>query len=473
MKKFLQSAVCLGLALGALNSAQAHNFEVNKIYYDSIKGTTNCMVTFNQADKTGNKYASYSGDVTVPATVTFDGKTFNVTEIGKYAFRNSAEMTSVKLPESLVKIGNAAFSKCNGLKEVTVPNSVTMIDGMAFNDNPNLVKITLSDKLVEIGSNAFLGVVAMKSITLPKTLEKLQGGAFRNCLALESIDIPAATGLIGNNAFQGCLALKNVNVAADNENYTSVGGVLMSKDKTTLICYPGGRTAAEYTVPEGVTTIGFAAFNQHSISSLYTKEPVTDKYLKTVNLPTSVVTLGNSAFEGLEEMTSFTIPAKVESIGNGTFRGCTKLEKAVIPDATKKIDMYAYGECPALKEVEIGSGMTTIAKKAFNLSAAITRVAVKASVPPTCGADAFAADVTSKAKLQVPKGSLNAYKEAEVWKSFANIEEVDFAGVESVGSDAAEVVAVYNMQGIRTDKLQKGLNIVKMSDGTTRKMIKK
>ena len=238
MKKFLQSAVCLGLALGALNSAQAHNFEVNKIYYDSIKGTTNCMVTFNQADKTGNKYASYSGDVTVPATVTFDGKTFNVTEIGKYAFRNSAEMTSVKLPESLVKIGNAAFSKCNGLKEVTVPNSVTMIDGMAFNDNPNLVKITLSDKLVEIGSNAFLGVVAMKSITLPKTLEKLQGGAFRNCLALESIDIPAATGLIGNNAFQGCLALKNVNVAADNENYTSVGGVLMRRTRLRLSAIP-------------------------------------------------------------------------------------------------------------------------------------------------------------------------------------------------------------------------------------------
>jgi len=466
MKKSLLSFLSTCLVSSALFTVQAHDFEVNKIYYDSIKGTSNCSVTFNLADKTGNKYASYAGDVVIPETVTYEGKTFTVTETGKYAFRNCVEMTSIKLPETIVTIGNASFSKCSKLKELTLPNSVTTIASMAFNDNPSLTKVILSNKLVDLGANAFLGVVAMKSIELPASLVKLQSGAFRNCLALESIMIPAGVTLIGNNAFQGCLALKNIEIDAANKDFSTVGGVLFNKDKTQLICYPGGRTDAEYTIPEGVKTIGFAAFNQRSISSLYTSDPVSNTYLKTINLPASVETLGNSAFEELVEMTSFVIPAGVTSIGNGTFRSCRKLEKAMIPDAVTKLDQYAYGNCESLKYVEIGTGMTNIAKNAFKNSDAIKQVAVKATTPPVCGAGAFTTAVTGTAKLQVPKGALEAYKAADEWKLFTNIEEVDFSGIETAAADKSYPVAIFNMQGMQIPEMQNGINIVKMSDGT-------
>lgn len=466
MKKSLLKRFAVCVALCAPFAADAYDFEADGVYYNIIKNTTGVSVTFKDT-----KYASYSGDVTIPATVSHDGTTYTVKEIGKYGMRNSSAMTSVSLPEGLEAIQMGAFSKCSGLAKLVIPNSVTTIGNLAIQDMPGLKELVIGSGVETIGTGAFMGDVALESVTLPTGLKALQSNVFANCTSLKSITIPASVATYNGSAFQGCIQLTDYRVDEANESFKAVDGVLMSKDGTTLVAYPAGRTDAEYTVPDGVTTLGFLAFGQRCITvsghELYNTE------LKKVNLPASLETLGNSAFQYLRAMEAIELPASLKSIGNATFRGCTALKSIEIPDGCTSIDTYGFQDCTALASATIGSGMTTIGKDAFKGDGALTAVTCKAAVPPVCKSNAaFEAAQAAKATLTVPVGSAAAYKADEGWKAFGTVTEQTFSGIEEImaGKDA-EVTEVYSVLGARRSSLQPGLNIVKMSDGSIRKMV--
>ena len=135
------------LALVATTALWAHDFEVNGIYY-SIR-----------ADKTNEVYVSqgdnrYSGSVTIPATVTYNGTTYSVTSIGDWAFMDCSALTSITIPNSVTSIGYAAFYGCSGLTSITIPNSVTSIGDEAFEDCSALTSVTVPSH-AKIGYNAF------------------------------------------------------------------------------------------------------------------------------------------------------------------------------------------------------------------------------------------------------------------------------------------------------------------------------
>lgn len=450
-------------------SASAYDFEVDGVYYNVLKNTQNASVTYKDT-----KYESYSGAVVIPEKVTNNDVTYTVTELGKYAMRNSAAMTSITLPKTLKAIQSGAFSKCDGLKSITIPDSVTTIGTLAIQDCPNLAEINLGSGLEDIGGSAFMGDVALKRITIPESVTSIGASAFANCTTLVEMKVPAAVNKIGNSAFQGCLALKDIEIDTANAVYASVDGVVFSKDKTILYTYPAGRTDTVYTVPDGVTKINFAAFYQRVIkvgTTLYFSE----NPLAEINLPESVTELGNSAFEWLKELKRINIPNNVKSIGNATFRNCESLVDIEIPDSTKTLDTYAFKDCKALESVSIGSGMTTLGQDVFTGCAKINSVVCKAVVPPTAKKEpTFDNAVYAAASLTVPTESVEAYKAATPWSSFAKVYGKNFSGVEKVvAAEDAEVVAIYNLQGIRYSELRPGLNIVKMSDGTTRKVLVK
>jgi hypothetical protein len=116
--------------------ASAHEFEVkNKdgvtIYYIWTNNNTELAVTYR-----GSYYDSYSGeysgDVVIPESVDYEGKSYPVTSIGNNAFINCRGLTSVTIPNSVTSIGSGAFFDCSGLTSVTIPNSVTSIGNSAF-----------------------------------------------------------------------------------------------------------------------------------------------------------------------------------------------------------------------------------------------------------------------------------------------------------------------------------------------------
>ena len=110
------------LLLFVATVASAYDFEVDGIYYN-INGNE-ATVTFY-----GNPY---TGDVTIPATIIYNGESYSVVAIGDFAFANGYGLTSVNIPNSVSAIGQQAFRNCSNLKSLTIPSSVTIIGSLAF-----------------------------------------------------------------------------------------------------------------------------------------------------------------------------------------------------------------------------------------------------------------------------------------------------------------------------------------------------
>ena len=128
--------------------AWAYDFEANGIYY----GIT------STADKTVEVVVGetqYSGDVTIPATVAYDGITYRVTTIGDYAFGDCSSLTSITLPESLTSIGEYVFQFCSSLASIVIPEGVTSIEDGTFSCCSSLASITFPESLTSTGENAF------------------------------------------------------------------------------------------------------------------------------------------------------------------------------------------------------------------------------------------------------------------------------------------------------------------------------
>ncbi len=186
----------------------------------------------------------------------------SVTSIGHDAFYNCTSLESITLPDSVTSIFEYTFYNCISLASITIPDSVTSIGNTSFYNCRNLKSITIPDSVTSIGGFAFYDCTSLNSITIPDSVTSIGSSAFENCTSLKNITIPNSVTSIGSRAFENCTSLENINVSSANTLYSSVDGVLFSKDKTELIKYPEGKTAKSYTIPESVTSIGSYAFSR-------------------------------------------------------------------------------------------------------------------------------------------------------------------------------------------------------------------
>ena len=114
--------------------------------------------------------------------------------------------------------------------------------------------------VVEIASWAFNSCEGLTSVTIPNSITKIGNNAFGFCSNMTSITISQSVTTINDAVFEACRKLTAINVAKENSSYCSVDGVFFNKDMTTLLCYPAGKPGATYTIPSGVTRIGYEAF---------------------------------------------------------------------------------------------------------------------------------------------------------------------------------------------------------------------
>jgi len=173
--------------------------------------------------------------------------------------------------------------------------------------------------------------------TIPDSETGIGGSAFSTSAGVTSISIPSTITEIGRRAFFSCLDLTSIDVAPDNPYYSSQGGVLYNKNKTSLVAFPSGK-AGTFSIPSSVTSINNEAFKGCS-------------KLTAITIPDSVTSIGFEAFAYCSSLTSITLPDNVSTIQYGTFARCTALSSVMLPNNIGAIWRHAFLDCIRLTDI--------------------------------------------------------------------------------------------------------------------------
>ena len=166
-----------------------------------------------------------------------------------------------------------------------------------------------------------------------------------------------------------------------------------------------------FDVPEGVSAIGDYAFARAAGEGLN---------FTTINLPSSLTSIGTAAFEGCTSLTNINIPANVTTIGSGAFAHCSNLVNIVLPEGIEAIYMYTFIACKSLTNVAIPKGVNYIGNLSFASCTNLSVIHCKAVVPPILESNAFIR-IAKDCIIYVPEDSVEAYKSADGWSESASI----------------------------------------------------
>ena len=304
------------------------------------------------------------------------------------------------------------------------------------------VYTSYNDKL---GDYAFYGCSGLTSLTIPSSVTSIGNEAFHGCCGLTSLVIPSGVTSIGDEAFHGCCGLTSLVIPS---GVTSIGDE----------AFYGCSGLINLTIPSSVTRIGWSAFEGCS-------------GLTSLVIPSGVTSIGDEAFYGCSGLTSLVIPSSVTSIDRSAFSGCSSLTSLTIPSSVTSIGNYAFEGCSGLTSLTIPSSVTSIGWSAFEGCSGLTSIYVYPEKTPKLGTDIFSGCDAKKCKVYVPTGTYDDYWLSE-FGYFENIEEFDATDIDNVttASDAKEV-SRYSVNGQRLSAPAKGLNIVKYSDGSVKKVV--
>ncbi len=250
------------------------------------------------------------------------------------------------------------------------------------------------------------------------------------------------------------------------------------------------------TIPESVTyndntyivtSIGFAAFKDCiGLTSVNIPERVTSigilafdgcSGLTSVNIPNSVTEIGEAAFQNCSSLTSVNIPNSVTKIDDNVFYYCIGLTSVNIPNSVTEICNQAFSGCSGLTSVTIPNSVTEIGNWAFRNCTNLQSIYCLGETPAKLGENCFGyyATIYEQAVLYVPYGSIDAYKNAtDGWGRFNDIREFEPTKVEgTLDSGDSNIEKIYDLSGRGQQRMQRGINIMRMSNGRVRKVMVK
>lgn len=252
-----------------------------------------------------------------------EGVIYNLDHTTLISYLPSNLETTYEVLPGVLTIGPWAFTSNDSLTSITIGNNVTTIDDFAFHRSISLVDVSIGSSVEVIGSYAFSNCDNLEEIHLHEGLITIEDNAFYMCPKIVSMAIPSSVSFIGHKVFNYCKSMTSILVSDQNAYYTSIDGVLYSKNLQVLIFYPPAKTNTSFTVPNHVRIIKANAFEScYTIRYLYISNGVTtieqeafiyNAILKAY-IPDSVHTIGFKAFYG---QTGITIYCEAEALPAG------------------------------------------------------------------------------------------------------------------------------------------------------------
>lgn len=393
----------------------------------------------------------YSGTINIPKSVTYNGTTYTVSQVGAYAFFGQNRLQSLYIPASVISVEERAASMSESLQLVSVEDESQMesIGYRAFMDCTGLLRFTFNGtslNLQKIGESAFQGCTGLQRIRWigESSLREIDDYAFNHCTSLNHLTMPNSVTRIGKHSFRYDESLNDITLA---DSLSLIDEYAFGECGFSHITLPGSLASAqagafinndyltEITIPASMEGIGAACFENN-------------KTLETVTFLTSIhtMTIGNNAFNLCPSLNRVNIAhidswaetnfnnakANPANTAHHIFVGDKEIEDVVLPEGTMYVNNNAFNGCTAIKSVDMPSTIDHINDDIFTGCDSLTKVTCRATeVPLFIGVNDPAAmnDVFRRATLYVPQGSLEDYRADSWWRRFSVIEEEDPIGI--------------------------------------------
>ena len=350
----------------------------------------------------------YSGNIAIPATVSYSDKTYTVTTIDAKAFTDCTNLTSVTLSENVTSIGSGAFNGCISLTKVTI-NSNT-ITSRSYSHNSNLknkfgsqvTEYVFGEGVTTIGDYALYECTELATVTIPESIRTIGNNAFYNCSSLTSVTFPKDIKTIGQYAFYNCSGLSTVTFEGETPPtfeyrvfYATNNCPIYVPSLSAVTAYKNASNMSDYAnririIPTFIVLNGVKYQLKDEgtfevVANDYSGEVVISDSIDLNGVSIAVASISSDAFNDCSGLTSITIPKTVTSIGNGAFEGCDNIE--TLTYNTNNIGQVFRGNTH-LKTVNIGDSVTSIGYYTFYGCTDLTTVNIPKSVK-SIGTEAF------------------------------------------------------------------------------------
>jgi len=508
MKQFYLKAIVVLLFCIAGGKAIAYDCEVDGIYYNLNKTANTASVTYKYSNS--SNVSAYTGACVIPESIIYMGQAYSVTDIDKGAFAYCKNMTSIEIPNTVTSIGSKAFKECSSLTSIIIPNGVTSIGSEAFMWCSSLTSVTIPNGVTSIESGMFYMCSSLASVTIPHSVTTIGSSAFYGCSSLASIFIPSSVTKIENYAFSSSAVAKtlviedsDVPLKLTGSNYfagSSLDSVYIGRN-LNYDDSPLADCKSRFAVMFGpfVTEIGEKLFNRCIIGSVVIPHNVKRIgkgafLLEWYDKPDSVVyesieqmcdiiyedsdskPVGTKTIVGGKELTSLEIPVGITSVPDYAFYG-VRLSTINITHGVTTIGKYAFNNCEP-DTIILPNSLTSIGEMGFcsggSDGARFSSVISRIQEPFEIGGNTFSSSKKMESMvLYVPFGTKEKYQSTNYWNKFRSIREGDPTGIREVHESHSQDADYHDLSGKCLDTPKQGLNIIRMSDGTVRKVMVK